>query len=84
MSDQVRHAVGDRVIRRHSNGTICWREEMGIVVAVWDGHHDGAQDCYVALYGASWPEEGQMPEEMYVGRYMATSLTPAPKDEAGR
>jgi hypothetical protein len=48
--------------------------EFGVVVHCWLDDKIGMFDCYVAFFGDKFPD-GQPPEEPYVLRYAATSLT---------
>ncbi|MBR2268738.1 MAG: hypothetical protein IJ918_10740 [Sphingobium sp.] len=47
--------------------------ELGVVVHCWRDDEIGMFDCYVAFFGASFPQ-GRPEEKPYVLRYAATSL----------
>lgn len=48
--------------------------EFGVVVHCWLDDEIGMFDCYVAFFGAKFPD-GQPPKKPYLLRYGATSLT---------
>lgn len=48
--------------------------EFGVIVHCWLDDEIAAFDCYVAFFGAEFPE-GKPSEKPYVLRYAATSLT---------
>jgi hypothetical protein len=58
-------SVGDKVRLMSTGG-------CGVVVHVWD--EAGLQDCYVALFGPSFPRAEKPEKPPYILRYSATSL----------
>ena len=65
-------SAGDRVILMSTG-------ECGVVVHAWAlDDPGGLKDCYVAFFGAEFPQEGRAPARApYILRYANTSLRPA-------
>jgi hypothetical protein len=68
-------APGDRVIYDGTGGREC-----GVVVHAWKSVElGGLEDCYVAFFGANFPEPDCAPTQTpYILRYGARSLRRAP------
>lgn len=75
MGDNRQILPGTRVrLDSFVNGDDETTPEFGVVVHSWLDDEIGMFDCYVAFFGAEFPE-GKPSEMPYVLRYASTSLT---------